>query len=115
MAETTFKSVFDGIADKIKDFTTLEVTLYKGSIKIAAVADLSKVNFDTLLQNAKSEANFRVVATTKSELDGDTETFIDDGAEQKDLDTHQKLLENAIAKRAAILNLFQSSITKALG
>ncbi len=114
MAAATFQSVFEGIAEKIQDFTSLEVTLYKGTIDIANNTDLSTQNFDSLMKGAVASSKIRIVATTKSNLDGDTEAFIDDKASQADIETHQKLLEGAAAKRVAVMQLFESAIKAAV-
>ncbi|MEK7393260.1 MAG: hypothetical protein AAB214_11920 [Fibrobacterota bacterium] len=110
----TFQSVFGKIADAIKDFTSLEVTLYKGSISIDSTKKLSEQNFDSFLDGAAATSKIRIVATTKSHLDGDTETFFDDKVTDNEIEIHQKLLEAAAAKRAAVMQLFESAIKAAV-
>ncbi|GAA5173200.1 hypothetical protein GCM10025771_00160 [Niveibacterium umoris] len=107
----SFKEAFEKIADGLEDLSSLEVVTYRGTIKIEAT-DVTALSFDKILQNAKAQAGFRVVASTKSRLDGDTRAFYDDNATASDIAAHNALWDSASAKRAAVVQIFESEILK---
>lgn len=103
-----FTKAFETIADGLKDLATLDVVTYKGSINLTSLGD--KADFGSILANAKAQANFRVVAATQSELDGDTKAFYDNNVTAEELAAHQTLVESATAKRAAVVKIFENLI-----
>lgn len=103
-----FTSAFQTIADGIKDLASLDVVTYKGSINLASLGD--KADFSSILNNAKADASFRVIAATQSKLDGDTNTFYDSNASADEVAAHLALVESATAKRAAVVKMFESLI-----
>ena len=103
-----FTEAFKTIADGLKDLTSLDVVTYKGSINLTSLGD--KVDFGSILDNAKAQANFRVVAATQSKLDGDTKTFYENSVTADEMAAHQALVESATAKRAAVVKIFENLI-----
>lgn len=107
-----FSEAFKGIANAISDFSSLEVTTYKGTVKIAGTG--LPTNFDDILAKASAEANFKLLASTKAQLDKDTTRFFDESATAEEKAEHNQLFESAKASRQAIVDLFTSAITKDL-
>ena len=111
---SAFDDLFAEITKGIKDLSSLEVTTYKGRVSIQA-QDLKTTSFDAILEKASADADFRIAASSKSDLDGDTKVFFDKelGADEKE--DHRKLVESAQKSRQAILDLFRDAITAAMG
>ena len=107
-----FNRAFKGIADAISDFSSLEVTTYKGTVKIEGAG--LPTNFDDILTKASAEANFKLLASTKAHIDKDTICFFDEDATPAEKADHNQLFESAKASRKAIVDLFASAITKDL-
>lgn len=110
----SFKEAFDKIAEGISDLTSLEVTTYKGTVKLAA-ADVKAASFDKILDSAVSQGNLTLVASTRAKLDGDTTVFYDKDASPAEISAHNQLVDSAAAKRTALVQLFQSAIVKVVG
>jgi hypothetical protein len=107
----SFKDAFEKIADGLEDLSSLEVVTYKGTINLTA-GDASALSFDQILANAKAQAGFRIIASTKSQLDGDTRVFYDENATPAEIAAHNQLVDSATAKRAAVVQIFESEILK---
>jgi hypothetical protein len=110
---TTFKEVFDAIADGLKDLSSLEIVTYKGTINVKA-NNVDLKAFDSMFDNAKGNADFKVVALTKSKLDGDLMMFYDVSASNEEKEAHNKLWESALQKRAAVIKMFETAIVDAI-
>ena len=111
----SFKDALDKIAEGLKDLSSLEVVTYKGTIDINAV-DL-KLGGDMIaavLANAKTKADFRLLACTYFELDADTTVFFDKDITADERAAHQVLVESALSKRDAVVTLFKDAIVKQL-
>ncbi len=110
---SAFQVAFNKIAEGLKDLSSLEVITYKGTITInAATQDIA--TFDEILAKAKGEANFKLVACTKSRPDGDTKVYYDEAISADELAAHDKLYESATAKRSAVIQMFQAAILEAI-
>jgi hypothetical protein len=110
-----FATVLGNIAKGLADLSTLEVVTYKGKIDATAVnISLSGDMMGTVLQNAKTNANFKLLACTYFELDADTTVFFDEGISVEERTAHQALVDAALAKRDSIITLFKDAIVKGL-
>lgn len=110
----SFKDAFDKIAEGLEDLSSLEVVTYKGVIKLDA-NDVGAMSFDDILKNAKAQAGFRILACSKSQLDGDLRTFYDENVTPAEISAHNQLVDSAAAKRAAVVQMFESAILKQIG
>lgn len=108
-----FSKAFGKLAAALEDFSSLEVTTYKGEVKITGNAAVPK-DFDTILAKAKSQANFKILASSKSRLDGDLTTFYDHDITNDEKSAHNELVETAKSNRAAVIDLFKTAIDKDL-
>jgi triacylglycerol esterase/lipase EstA (alpha/beta hydrolase family) len=114
----TFQQVFDEIADGIKDLSSLEVTTYKGKIELKSVLTAGKkeLKFDDILQQiASGNASIRLVASTKSEIDGDITAFLDQDATPTEVAAHTQLVDSANVKRSALIQVVTSIVHSAAG
>jgi hypothetical protein len=103
-----FGDALKSIADGIKDLSSLEVISFKGTINLATAGNLTK--FDDMFTSAKASADFKVLAMTKSFLDGDTLSFVDDSISDAEREAHHLLLEGALTKRAEVIKMFENLI-----
>ncbi|MFN7725200.1 MAG: hypothetical protein ACK5QH_09035 [Rubrivivax sp.] len=110
---SSFKDVFNGIANAIQDLSTLDVVTYKGRIDITAQG-VVPTSFDEVLKQAQAHGQFRVLASTTAALDGDTKVFIDQDATEGEVAAHQQLVDSATAKRLAVVQLFETAIANTL-
>jgi hypothetical protein len=106
---TTFKDVFDKIAEGLQDLRSLEVLTYRGTIRVEATGAMPGTFAETLA-NARTQADLRIVASTLSSIDGDTKVFYGSDATEAEIAAHNQIVESAVAKRAAILRMFESAI-----
>ena len=106
----TFKDAFNNIAKGLEDLSSLEVVTYKGTINLTTLSDGAK--FDDVLKNAKAQGDFRIIANTKSQLDGDTRAFYDTNATAAEIEAHNALVDSATEKRAAVIKIFESLIVE---
>jgi len=108
-----FSKAFGKLAAAMEDFSSLEVTTYKGEVKITGNAAVPK-DFDTILAKAKSQSSFKILASTKSRLDGDMTTFYDTDITADEKIAHNELIETAKSNRTAVIDLFKAAIDKDL-
>ncbi len=106
-----FKTAFENIGNALSDFSSLEVTTYKGKVNISAT-DAIPNGFDSILENAKAEANFRLLASTKAHIDKDTVVFHDEDITPEEEASHNELFEIATENRLAIVQMFASAIDR---
>ncbi len=104
-----FKNAFNSIAKGIEDLSSLEVVSYKGTILIKA-GDAYPETFDKIMENASVQADFKIIACTTSELDGDVKLFYDQDITQSDMDAHLKLVEAAHKSRQGVIEMFKNAI-----
>ena len=111
MAKPDFKNVLSNIAEGIKDLSSLEVVTYKGTISIGSGAGGAVPDkFDTIINNAKAQAEFKISACTYVALDGDTKVFYDQEITAVEMDAHHDLVDIARQNRQAVVDLFKDSI-----
>lgn len=111
----SFKEALDKIAEGLKDLSSLEVVTYKGSIDIQGVElKLHGDMIESVLNNAKARADFKLLACTYFELDADTTVFFDKDITAEERAAHQVLVESALSKRDAVVALFKDAILKQL-
>lgn len=110
---STFQEAFEKIKEGIQDMSSLEVVTYKGKITIASDGAVPE-NFDDIIEKAKGEANFKILACTHSALDGDMKVFYDNEITTTQIEAHHKLVESARQSRQAVVDLFKDAITSAL-
>jgi len=106
-----FKAAFEHIGGALSDFSSLEVTTYKGRVNISAT-DALPDSFESILDSAKAEANFRLLASTKAHIDKDTVVFIDEDITPEEAAAHNELFEIANENRLAIIQMFASAIDR---
>ena len=108
-----FKEAFDSIARGVEDLSSLEVISYKGTISIKA-GDAYPETFDKILDNARAQADFKIMACTTSELDGDVKFFYDKDMTKSDMDAHLQLVEAARKSRQGFVDMFKDAIGSAI-
>jgi len=106
-----FKTAFERVGEAVKDISSLEVTTYKGKVNITAT-DAIPDSFESILDSAKAEANFRLLASTKSHIDKDTVVFLDEDITPEEEAGHNELFEIANENRLAIIQMFASAIDR---
>lgn len=114
----TFEQVFNEIADGINDISSLEVTTLKGKIELKSILTGAKGNLefaDILKHFTDVDANVRLVAITKSDLDGDTTAFLDEDATPTEVAAHTLLVDSANTKRTALIQVVTSIVRGAIG
>ncbi|WP_300460472.1 hypothetical protein [Desulfobacula sp.] len=111
---SAFKTAFEKIGKAAEDMASLEVVSYKGRITVTA-DKAHPINFATIIKGAAADAEFRITACTKSELDGDTQVFYDKEISQEEMDAHNGLVEAARSNRQAMVDLFKEGIKTAVG
>ncbi len=112
MAKPDFKNVLSNIADGIKDLSSLEVITYKGIIAIESGGDGAVPDkFNTIIENAKMQADFKIAACTYVALDGDMKVFYDQDITSADMEAHHELVNIARQNRQAVVDLFKDAIT----
>ena len=105
-----FTEALDKIADGIKDMSSLEVVNYKGTIVVQA--DNVPGDFNSILDNAKNQGDFKINACTYVELDGDMKVFYDKDITQTEMEAHQEMVDIARDNRQAVVDLFKDAILK---
>ncbi len=111
---SSFKQAFDSIAKGVEDLSSLEVVSYKGTISIKSEEPCPDT-FDSILENARSQADFKIMACTTSKLDGDVKFFYDQDITKSDMDAHLQMVDAARKNRQGFIEMFKEAISDAIG
>lgn len=109
---SVFQEAFRKVAEVVTDITSLEVTTYKGEVVIQG--DNLPTGFDEILANAKAQADFRILASSKAELDRDHRVLYHPAITNEERKAHNDLFNSAQQNRTAIIEMFRSAIEKDL-
>ena len=110
---SVFQNAFKKVAEVVTDITSLEVTTYKGEVVIQG--DDLPASFDEILANARAQADFKILASSKSELDKDHRVIYHPAITNEEKKAHNDLFNAAQQNRTAIIEMFRSAIEKDLG
>jgi hypothetical protein len=105
-------SIFKEIGQGIIDLSELNVQTFSGNLQ-SVVADgtsASVINWEKLISEAKSSGTVNLVASTKIELDGDSNTFYESGITQDMTTAHNAAVKAAHDYRLGLINLFKKEI-----
>lgn len=104
-----FKKWLDGVAEKLKDATALDVSTFSGDIKGIFDVDGESFKFNVNKFKTAMEGNtVALIAHTHQEIDHDTLLFVKSNLteqEQKLVASHNEAAEAAAASRAAFIKL----------
>jgi len=102
-----FKDVFEKIGEEIQDLTELTVTTIEGDLTLQGQAQIDSL--DDLLKsiNAQATTNAKVVASTRTRLDGDTIAYYDNNIDDAKRQAHADLVGQAAATREATIDMFK--------
>ncbi len=110
MAEESFLGKLKGkLSEAIEDLTSLEVRTYRGSLS-HIVNQVNPKKIEDFL-TAETVGELKLVRLTKSQLDGDTVLFIDDGStDAGDVpelisDAHEEAVRSANEMRQGLAEL----------
>lgn len=109
---SVFQEAFKKVAQVVADISSLEVTTYKGEVVIQG--DDLPTSFDDILANARAQADFRILASSKSELDRDHRVLYHPAITNEEKKAHNDLFISAQQNRTAIIEMFRSAIEKDL-
>jgi hypothetical protein len=109
---SVFQDAFKKVAEVVTDITSLEVTTYKGEVVIQG--DKLPTSFDEILANAQAQADFRILASSKSDLDKDQRVLYHPDITSEEKKAHNDLFNSAQQNRTAIIEMFKSAIEKDL-
>ena len=105
-----FADAFKKMAAGIDDLSSLEVVTFQGSVNLAAGDSIE--SFEDVLSKAKANADVtvKVLASTKTRLDGDAMTFYDTGITEEQKLAHAELVDAANENRQATINFIREMI-----
>ncbi len=104
---SVFRKVFEDMGNAISDLSTLEVTMFEGSVDINAESKLD--NIAEVLEAAKGNADVKckLVASTKSFIDGDIVAFYDHEIDEVQRNAHAELVDMATESRQATIDMIK--------
>lgn len=105
-----FMSIMDKLKDAIKDMASLEVLTFTGNVS-ATITDGNAIDWENMIEKAKTGGEVQLVAATKIEFDRDTKLFIASGVEAEILAAHEQAVANATTVRQSFLKMVTDKIS----
>lgn len=114
-----FTKAMENIGTGLADASSLDVTLYQGTVKQESLKDGVKLDkFDTLLKKASAETNFKLLASSQFKLDGDVTMFVDESisleGDNAALKLHMDLVKQGQETRQASVAFLKSIVDSAV-
>ena len=105
----SFKQAMEKIGDFIKDISQLNVRTYGGDLTSNVTAG-SPVDWDKMLEDAKTTGAISLKLSTDIMIDGDCNHFIADDATEKHQKAHDAALAAGKETRAGIYELIKGIV-----
>lgn len=98
-----FKDALDKIAKGLGDASKLDIITFQGSVAIKANVDGFR-EFDSILKEAHSAGDLKLLASTQYMMDGDVTVFLDKEITKEQVEQHLQLVKLGQESRMATVN-----------
>lgn len=107
-----FNEAMQTLANGIKDLSTLEVVTFQGAITLTSADSESLYKFDEVMARARAnpEIKAKVLASTRSSIDGDIVAFYDTDITEEQRLAHAELVEMGSESRKATIEFVKSVV-----
>lgn len=113
--KSVLEQALENLANGIKDLTSIEVITLSGKVEWTTDADAdalkaTTLDWDALLNHAKTDGSVKLVAATRVDADYDVVNFQAESASPELLKLHADTLRTSREGREAIMRLFVDTL-----